>query len=335
MKKISLLPAYKRICDEERELISIFHSMGIGVNEISRRIGRHPSSILREIKRNTDSQGNHRCLYAAKLAIKRASIKRLGKRKILQRLRLKKYVESKIINRFSPQQISNRLKLIFKRDSLMKISHEAIYQYLYTMPKRELKTLLLKELRRKHKYRRGLKRRQSTPRPLEDMVLIDERPKEIEKRIVPGHWEGDLIIGKNRQSALGVLLERKTRFTLLVPLKDRKAETIRKEFGKAIIKLPKELRKTLTYDQGREMAEHKGLTLDTGIKVFFAHPASPWEKGSTENTNGLLRQYFPKGTDFNKIETKEIRFAQRQLNERPRAVLKYYTPSEVFKSLLR
>ncbi len=167
------------------------------------------------------------------------------------------------------------------------------------------------------------------------MVLIDQRPKSAEGRAVPGHWEGDLIIGKNRQSQIGVLRERKTIATILIPLKDRTAKTVRSAFAREINKLPMYLRKSLTYDQGCEMAEHKQFTEQTKMKVYFAHPASPWEKGGIEHTNGLIRQYFPKGTDFRRVKTWEIRKAQRELNGRPRKALNFETPAEVFSRLLR
>lgn len=166
----------------------------------------------------------------------------------------------------------------------------------------------------RHKQRRGVEAK----RKLEDMLSIEERPKEVEDRIVPGHWEGDLIVGKNNRSALGTLVERTTRTTILVPVKSRDAEVVAKAFAKAVKRLPKEMRLTLTYDQGREMASHKLFTNITGIKVYFAHPRSPWERGTNENTNGLIRQYFPKGTEFNKITRYEVKRAQNRLNGRPR-----------------
>ncbi|OGL65181.1 transposase [Candidatus Uhrbacteria bacterium RIFCSPHIGHO2_01_FULL_47_11] len=153
--------------------------------------------------------------------------------------------------------------------------------------------------------------------------------------MIPGHWEGDLLIGKNRQSALGSLVERTTRTTILVPLKDRTAETVRKAFAKEAKKIPLHMRLSLTYDQGKEMAGHKLFTKDTRMQVYFAHPASPWERGTNENTNGLIRQFFPKGTDFSKISRREVKHVQHLLNGRPRKVLDYATPYEIFNVLLR
>jgi IS30 family transposase len=239
--------------------------------------------------------------------------------------------------RWSPAQIAQRIKNDYPGDLDMRISAEAIYSSVYVMPRGELKRQLQQALRQGHKRRR--RRGKTGPhivlRPLKDMVSITARPPEVEGRRIPGHWEGDLMIGKNRQSALGTLVERKTRFTLLVRTKNRTARQVRCAFGRALKKLPEALRKSLTYDQGREMAEHQRLTKDTCAQVYFAHPASPWERGTNENTNGLLRQYFPKGTDFNKVTGWDIRRAQNQLNGRPRQCLNFATPAEEFAKVLR
>jgi IS30 family transposase len=167
------------------------------------------------------------------------------------------------------------------------------------------------------------------------MTSIEERPAEVADRTVPGHWEGDLIIGKNRGSALGTLVERTSRTTILVPLNNRQAITVRKSFAREIKHLPRQMKLTLTYDQGREMAEHKLFSKQTKVKVYFAHPGSPWERGTNENTNGLIRQFFPKGTDFNRVTRREIKKVQHLLNGRPRKVLNWQTPYEIFNKLLR
>jgi len=171
-------------------------------------------------------------------------------------------------------------------------------------------------------------------RKIEDMLSIEERPKEVEDRIIPGHWEGDLIIGKSNRSALGTLVERTTRTTILVPVESREAEVVAKAFAKEVKKLPQQMKLTLTYDQGREMASHKLFTDITGVKVYFAHPRSPWERGTNENTNGLIRQFFPKGTDFNKVSRYEVKKVQDLLNGRPRAALGFRKPYEVFNQLI-
>lgn len=167
-----------------------------------------------------------------------------------------------------------------------------------------------------------------------DMLSIEERPAEVADRTIPGHWEGDLIMGKYKQSAVGTLVERTTRYTIIVPLKAKDAVSVRKAYVKAIRTLPKELAKSLTYDQGKEMSDHKKFTIATGMQVYFAHPGSPWERGTNENTNGLIRQYFPKGTDFRTVSTKEIKRVQRQLNGRPRAAIGYQKPCDVIQQLV-
>ena len=220
----------------------------------------------------------------------------------------------------------------------MRISPETLYQYVYVLPRGSLKQTLIKGLRQERKYRRTRKQAGSkipeTRGKIADMLSIEERPTEVIDRIVPGHWEGDLIIGKYKQSAIGTLVERTTRYTIIVPLKEKDSVSVRKAFAKEIRTLPKELTKTLTYDQGKEMSDHKRFTFSTGMQVYFAHPASPWERGTNENTNGLLRQYFPKGTDFRNITTRELKRVQRSLNGRPRKVLKYATPQEVFNQIV-
>jgi IS30 family transposase len=224
----------------------------------------------------------------------------------------------------------------------MRISHEAIYEYVYILPRGELKNELVRGMRREHKfrYKRANRKKQDLNTPElrgknPGMVLIDERPREVEDRALPGHWEGDLILGKFHQSALGTLVERTTRFTILVPLKAKDGASVRKAYERAFKTLPSHLCKTLTYDQGREMVQHKLFTQRTKIQVYFAHPNSPWERGTNENTNGLIRQFFPKGTNFKDVGGAEIRRVEHLLNERPRKILNWYTPKEIFNSLLR
>ena len=243
----------------------------------------------------------------------------------------------KLKEEWSPKEISVRLKVEYAWEVAMQISHEAIYQYIYVLPKGELKQTLIKALRQEHKYRRQQKtgKAEETRGKIANMLSIDERPAEVTERTVPGHWEGDLILGKYKRSALGTLVERTMRYTILVPLGNQKDDlSVRKAFAEAFKKVPDELRKTLTYDQGKEMSDHERFTIDTGIQVFFAHPGSPWERGTNENTNGLIRQYFPKGTEFTQISEERINEVQRKLNDRPRAVLDFYKPNEVFNKIV-
>jgi transposase, IS30 family len=219
----------------------------------------------------------------------------------------------------------------------MRISHEAIYRYIYVLPRGSLKQTLIQALRQERAYRRKQKRgnAEETRGKIADMLSIEERPVEVAHRTIPGHWEGDIIMGRYRRTALGTLVERTTRYTILVPLgKGKDAVSVRKAYTRELGALPKEIAKTLTYDQGKEMSEHKQFTIDTGIQVYFAHPGSPWERGTNENTNGLIRQYFPKGTEFDKVSTREIKRVQRELNDRPRAALHYKKPDEVINQIV-
>lgn len=243
---------------------------------------------------------------------------------------------AKLKRRWSPREIVKRIKEEYPFDMNMRISHEAIYRYVYVLPRGALKTTLIKALRQERKYRRTqrLGNSEETRWKIADMISIEERPSEVADRTIPGHWEGDLIVGRYKRTAMGTPVERTTRYTILVPLKTKDAESVRKAYARELTLLPKEITKTLTYDQGKEMSEHKQFTIDTGIHVYFAHPGSPWERGTNENTNGLIRQYFPKGTDFSKVSSREIKRVQRELNDRPRAVLHYKKPDEVINQLV-
>lgn len=266
-----------------------------------------------------------------------ASSRRSGKSRLAQEKRLRKQVIRRLLHEWSPREIQERLKKEYPLDMTMRISHEAIYRFLYVLPRGALRQTLIKALRQEHKYRRKRKKGNAEEKrgKIADMLSIEERPEEVADRSVPGHWEGDLIVGLHRKSALGTLVERTTRYTLLVPLgRDKSAVAVRKAYACAFRSIPTELKKTLTYDQGKEMLEHKRFTIDTGIQVYFAHPGSPWERGTNENTNGLIRQYFPKGTDFAKVSTQAIKRVQRRLNDRPRAVLDYEKPNEVINRLV-
>jgi len=242
----------------------------------------------------------------------------------------------KLRKRWSPREIVKRLAAEYPDDRTMRLSHEAIYRYIYVLPRGALKTTFIQALRQARAYRRKRKSRdhEETRGKIVEMLSIKERPHEVADRTIPGHWEGDLILGKHQRTALGTLVERTTRYTILVPLKAKDATSVRKAYAKELRSLPREITKTLTYDQGKEMSEHKQFTIDTGSTIYFAHPGSPWERGTNENTNGLLRQYFPKGTEFDKVSFREIKRVQRELNDRPRAVLHWQKPTEVINHLV-
>jgi len=327
---------YKRLGNEERERISRGLAQKRSLREIARGIGRSPSTVAREVKRNSGKTG-YRAFSASRRAKTAAASRRKGRNKIAKQEALGRYVLEKIEQEWSPQEISERLKMEYSWNMAMQISHEAIYQYIYVLPRGELKQTLIKALRQEHKYRRKQKagKPEENRGKITNMLSIEERPAEVADRTVPGHWEGDLIIGKYKRSALGTLVERTTRYTILVPLGDQKdALSVREAYAEAFKTVPEELRKTLTYDQGKEMSQHEQFTIDTGMQVFFAHPGSPWERGTNENTNGLIRQYFPKGTDFTQVSEYEIKVVQRKLNDRPRKALNFYKPNEVFNNVV-
>lgn len=321
--------SYCRLNLSDREEISRFLAMGHGLREISRQLRRSPATISREVSRAGMTRYKYRALCSERRARRNAAKRRGGKRKLVAEMELWHYVRQKLFLRWSPEQIASRIIKDYPDNTVMRISKDAIYAYLHVLPRGELKKALLKALRQGRMRRRN-KNPYGKRKELEAMVGIDDRPPEVAGRKTPGHWEGDLLLGKNRQSVLGSLVERKTRFLLLVPVKSKKSEDVRKAFGRAIKTCPASLRRTLTYDQGREMAEHQVFTRQTKMQVYFAHPASPWERGTNENTNGLVRQYFPKATDFSKIPTAEIKQAQDQINGRPRKCLDFMTPAEVF-----
>jgi len=325
---------YKRLCSDEREEISRMLAQRCSLQTIAKSLGRNISTISREIRAGSCNTYTYRAGKAQRRADRNAKKRRLGRRKLIKNPSLRRYIHQKLRLKWSPVQIAKELEKDYPFNTNMRIAPETIYTYLYVLPRGALKKELLSCLRQNHKRRHKQSRGVKQERNLEDMLSIEERPKEVEDRIIPGHWEGDLIIGKNNRSALGTLVERTTRTTILIPLKSRKAEAVAKAFAKEVKKLPQQMKLTLTYDQGREMAAHKLFTEITGVKVYFAHPKSPWERGTNENTNGLIRQFFPKGTDFKKVSRKEIKKAQHLLNGRPRKALNFQKPYEVFNQLI-
>ena len=242
---------------------------------------------------------------------------------------LRAEVEDKLAIRWSPQQISGWLKHTYPDTEAMHLSHETIYLTLFIQARGGMKRELTQYLRTRRANRRpAVKRAPSGKGRIVDPVMISERPAEVEDRAVPGHWEGDLIMGK-RQTAIGTLVERWSRYVMLFGLPDgHTAEAVRDALTETVQQLPDHLWKSLTWDQGKEMAQHAQFTIDTGIQVYFCDPKSPWQRGSNENTNGLLRQYFPKGTDMSKLTKADLDFAAHQLNGRPRQTLGWMTPSQ-------
>ena len=326
---------YERLSNREREEISRGLSSGETQAAIARRLERNVATVSREVERNSGRSG-YRAFSAARRAHRAAASRRSGKSRLARETRLRQYVIHGLRKEWSPREIERRLAKEYPMDMSMRISHEAIYRYLYVLPRGELRHTLVKALRQEHAYRRKRKRNPEEKRgKIADMLSIEERPKEVADRSVPGHWEGDLVLGKGKQTALGTLVERTTRYTLLIPLgKKKDAISVRKAYVRAFRTIPRELKKTLTYDQGKEMSDHQRFTIDADMTVYFAHPASPWERGTNENTNGLIRQYFPKGTDFSRLSRYAVKRAERRLNDRPRAVLDYEKPDEVINRLV-
>ena len=380
MSSLTLAPVSGRYLSfGEREEIAILHAQELGVREIAQRTGRAPSTISRELRRNASTRSNelaYRASTAQWHAERRASRPKVAK--LARDERLREYVQDRLagkINRpdgelvagpsvrfagrrhgpradrrwakaWSPEQIANRLRVDFPDDDSMRISHEAIYQALYIQGRGALKRELVACLRTGRALRVPRARTRARGKPfVTPQIMISERPAEAADRAVPGHWEGDLILGLNR-SAIGTLVERTTRFTMLLRLPPMEghgsqprakhgpalaghgAEAVRDAIAQTIVQLPDELRRSLTWDQGAEMAQHAKLRIETGLEIYFCDPRSPWQRGTNENTNGLLRQYFPKGTDLSRHTSEDLAAVALALNTRPRKTLGWMTPAE-------
>jgi IS30 family transposase len=327
---------YTRLNGIEREEISRALVQNKSLGQIAHELGRSPSTISRELSRLRYSRAAYRATFAQEVARRKRNHRARTPPKLLVNNRLRNYVVQHLKLRWSPEQIAHRLKLEYPNDVSMRISHEAIYTFMYCHAKGELKQELIANLRQR-KARRGPKRasgNRAKHSPIPDLVSIEERPEEVEDRTIPGHWEGDLIIGKGSHSAIGTLVERTTRATILVPVKSKQAEHVAAAFARELRYLPQQMKLTLTYDRGSEMAKHKLFSKQAKMHVYFADPHAPWQRGTNENTNGLIRQYFPKGTDFTTISRKQLKRVQHSLNGRPRKVLEFHTPYEAFSKLL-
>jgi len=366
----------------EREEIAILRARGCGVREIARQLGRSPSTISRELRRNAATRCGYleyRASTAQWHADRRA--RRPKPAKLAVNPELRRYVQDRqsgTVERpdgtrvagpevrwagrrhgrrqdrrwakaWSPEQIANRLRLDFPDDESMRVSHEAIYQSLYVQGRGALRRELTACLRTGRALRVPRARTRSGKNFVTDEIMISERPAEAEDRAVPGHWEGDLILGLG-SSAIGTLVERSSRFTMLLhlppmagqgprvkngpALAGHGAEAVRDGIADAIVTLPEQLRRSLTWDQGAEMAQHAQLRIDTGLPVYFCDPQSPWQRGTNENTNGLLRQYFPRGTDLSRHGAEDLAAVAAALNSRPRKTLGWRTPAEALNEYL-
>lgn len=323
---------YKRLSQPERIQIEKMIALNYSISKIALVLNRNKSTISRELKNYPKKQYN--AYLAHQKSFVRLMNKNYGRSKIINHKPLLHFIHKKLRKRWSPEQISLTLKRSFPNEKRMQVSHETIYFYIYLHSKSSLKEELIKSLRQKRKTRGPARTKAVRDVKISDRISIDERPEEVIGREIPGHWEGDLIIGKDHKSAIGTLVERSTRTVILVHLKNKEAETVRKAFEREFKRLPKVMKKSLTYDNGTEMAQHKLFTKNTKVQVYFTHPYSPWERPTNENTNGLLRDYFPKGTDLSIYSEAQLKKVQRELNERPRKVLDMYAPCEVFKQMI-
>ena len=317
-----------RLSLADREELSRGLVAGDSLRVIAKRLGRAPSTISREVAWN--GRHRYRAWRADVEAISRGQRPKLAKLAVDSRLC--RAVERGLHAQWSPQQIAARLISDYPNDLTMRVSHETIYRTLFIQARGALRKELTTCLRTGRAQRRPrLRSEHSGVGRLRNMILISDRPPEVEDRAVPGHWEGDLIIGKGGYSAIGTLVERSSRYVVLLHLPHgRSAEDVRAALTRQVSKLPAELRRTLTWDQGNEMAEHIRFSTDTNMDVYFCDPHSPWQRGSNENTNGLLRHYFPKKSDLSVHSAAHLNAVARQLNNRPRQTLNWMKPSEVF-----
>jgi IS30 family transposase len=318
-----------RLSLREREEISRGLSAGQSLRTIGAGLGRAASTISREVAGNGGRSG-YRAWHAERMAAQRA--RRPKRPKLTTHGRLRLIVETLLARRWSPEQIAARLRHDHPDEPDMRVSHETIYQSLFIQGRGALRAELARCLRTGRTRRRPQGRGRPDARgQIPNMVLISERPGEVEDRAVPGHWEGDLLMGRGSRSAIGTLVERRTRYVMLVALPHgRTAEAVRDAVAERIVTLPEQLRRSLTWDRGKEMADHVRFTIATGVQVYFCDPHSPWQRGSNENTNGLLRQYFPKGTDLSVLDQAQLDAVARELNGRPRQTLGWLKPSEAF-----
>lgn len=313
------------LCLEEREEISRGLAAGNSLRLIAARLGRAPSTVSREVARNRGRQ-SYRAGSAEQAALSRGRRPKPAKLKI--RGPLRDEVIARLQANWSPEQISRFLKEEYPGKPEMRVSHETIYLSLYVQGRGALRKELTKHLRRRHQIRQPQKHEATNRGKIKDMIMISERPADAADRAVPGHWEGDLLFG-TRTTAIGTLVERSTRFVMLFKLPAGiNAESARVGLTQKILTLPENLRRSLAWDQGREMKEHIRFTIDTGLQVFFCDPGKPWQRGSNENTNGLLRQYFPSGKSVAACTQKHLDMVAAQLNGRPRETLGWMSPAK-------
>jgi len=324
---------YVHMMPLERDFLGQALARGESLRTVAVLLGRSPSTLSRERRRNGLNSG-YSPMVAQARACARATVARRAC-KLYPEGPLWKALCADLRDGWSPEQIAGRLKRDYPLDMARRVSHETIYQAIYILPRGSLRRELITALRQQHPRRgRNLDRRGRHTK-IPNLVSIAKRPEDIAERKIPGHWEGDLLMGKRNQSAIGTLVERKSRYLLLARLSGQTAPKVRQGFTRRLATLPTRLRQTLTYDRGAEMAEHETLARALHIRVYFADPHSPWQRGTNENTNGLLRQYLPKGTDLSGLSQRDLNRIAVRLNTRPRRVLGFATPQEVFEQHLR
>jgi IS30 family transposase len=323
----------QHLTESEREEISRGLARQMGVREIARALGRHPSTISREVRRNggTSSYRSTCAEQRARDQAKRPKLCKLARSPLLQRA-----VAKQLSQYWSPEQIAGWLRSEYPNDPSMQISHETIYRSLFVQARGVLKAELRDHLRSQQRMRRTQASR-ANPQArshIPDAVSIRERPAEVQDRAVPGHWEGDLLMG-TPSSCIVTLVERTTRFVMLAKVDSKATEDVVPALTKCIRKLPAELRRSVTWDRGTELAAHKDFTVATDVDVYFCDPASPWQRGTNENTNGLLRHYYPNGVDVSRYSQAELNAVAKQLNQRPRKTLGFVSPAEALNQLLQ
>ncbi len=300
---------------------------------IALRLGRSAGTISMELARH-GGRADYRAARAHQSALTRRGASQRGRCDIATHPPLRDEVHARLRRGWSPEEIAGTLKLDYPDLPHMHTSHESIYRYVYIVAVGELKRELARCLRRSHRIRKPHRRGvAATQGKIPDMVLVSERPPEVETRLIAGHYEGDLILGAGNGSAVGVLVERTTRFTMLCHLPKKDATSVREAFTRRLLDIPAQFRLSLTYDQGKEMSQHQTLAADLGLKVFFCHPHSPWERGTCESQNGRIRHYLPKGTDLAKVSYQQLSAYQEMLNERPRKILGWKSPAQCFQEL--
>ncbi len=324
--------SYIHLTEKDRYVISHLYSSGISLREIGRRLDRHHTTISRELKKAKSRHPYTIYWYdwTHTLALERRSHARHFRRQ--KNKRLVRYVEARLKKQWSPDEISQRIRIDYPNEKTMRISHETIYHWVYLDAKTGGKLYL--NLRR-HRKKRRKQKRYGTGRRFADRKCITTRPSIVESLQRFGDWEGDTIEGKKSSGHIVTLVERKSRYLVASKMENKKAKTLTDKSSKAFIFIPRKMRKTLTVDNGSEFAQFKKFEQNTGLDIYFAKPYSPWQRGANENTNGLLRQYFPKGFDFKKVKNNNVKEAVKRLNNRPRKCLGYLTPHEVFWKVAR